>query len=565
LYLSSVFPIRGTGVIPPDAVYSSPIVNESLSASQSESNPGERIITVTLMIGVILVMVAALTHKVFELDRYFVPKELVLNGAGLIIAVVLAFRARVLRVDVVDGLLAVFLIWSLTSALFATNHWLAQRAIGVSLSSALVFWGARRVSSPRSRHLLLGACSLAAIVVAVTSLAQAYGLECDWFTLARAPGGTLGNRNFVAHVVAVALPSSVWCVLAAKRPASAFAWSMGVGILAATLVLSRSRAAYLAVALTLVISLLLVLAARKYWKESLVGGRLARLLLVVTLGGTIAVILPNTLEWKSDSPYLDSARNVVDYESGSGRGRIAQYRNSLEIFKADPIFGAGPGNWPVRYPKFAPGGDPSLADNGMTANPWPSSDWVAFISERGALAAVSLLAVFAVFFFASLRRWRELANHEQVLMKIALAGTVVATMVVSAFDAVLLLPAPAFLVWLMAGAATANRDGVNTVDLASGRWRHVRIAAVALAAISVARSATQVMAMSNVGTGERTAGWVAAARLDPGSYRINQRIADIYANRGQCARARPYARQALSLFPNSPPARRTARRCGIRR
>jgi hypothetical protein len=138
-------------------------------------------------------------------------------------------------------------------------------------------------------------------------------------------------------------------------------------------------------------------------------------------------------------------------------------------------------------------------------------------------------------------------------------------MVVSAFDAVLLLPASAFLVWLMIGAATATPRKPNAVALDSGRWRYVRIVVVALAVLAVARSATQVMAMSKVGTGGRTAGWVAAARLDPGSYRINQRLADIYASRGQCSRARPYSRQALSLFPNSPPARRTARRCGIRR
>jgi O-antigen ligase len=541
-------------------------VTEDFTAPPAQSSsPGERIIALTLLLGVVAVMLAALSYKVFELDRYFVPKELVLNVAALIIAAVLAFRVRMLRVDVVDGLLAVYLLWSALSALFATNHWLAQRAIGVSLSSALVFWGARRVSSPGLQRFLLGACVFAAVLVAATSLAQAYGVESEWFTLARAPGGTLGNRNFVAHIVAISLPFAVWCVLAAKRPVAAFGWSMGVGILFATLVLSRSRAAYLAVALTLVISIPLVLVSRRYWKSTLVGGRLARLLLVTTLGGIIAVIVPNTLEWKSNSPYLDSARNVVDYESGSGRGRVAQYQNSLDIVKADPIFGAGPGNWPVRYPKFAPGGDPSLADNGMTANPWPSSDWVAFVSERGAVAAVSLLAVFAVFFFCSLRKWRELHGPEQVLMRIALAGTVVATMVVSAFDAVLLLPASAFLVWLMAGAATAGMPASTTVNLADGKWRHVRLVVMTIAAMSAIRSATQVAAMSNVGTGGRTAGWIAAARLDPGSYRIHQRLADIYANRGQCANARPYARQALDLFPNSPPARRTARRCGIRR
>ena len=135
------------------SVYSSPIVTADPQALRGESPTGERLVAAVLTVGVILVMLAALSYKVFELDRYFVPKELVLNIAALIIGAVLAFRVRVLRVDIVDSLLAVYLLWSALSALFATNPWLAQRAIGVSLSSALVFWGARRVAShpcPRS-------------------------------------------------------------------------------------------------------------------------------------------------------------------------------------------------------------------------------------------------------------------------------------------------------------------------------------------------------------------------------------------------------------------------------
>jgi hypothetical protein len=332
-------------------------------------------------------------------------------------------------------------------------------------------------------------------------------------------------------------------------------------VLVATLVLSRSRAAWLATIAFIVITAIPFLAARKYWKDTPAGGRLARILLAAFLGGTVAVIIPNTLEWNSDSPYLDSARKVVDYSSGSGRGRVAQYRNSLKIVKADPLLGAGPGNWPVKYPKYAPGGDKSLAESGMTANPWPSSDWVAFVSERGAIATVCLLAVFALLFFGALRKWRELSGYDAVLLRIALAGTVITTSIVSAFDAVLLLPAPAFLAWMIFGAAAPARTSPVNLPGIKGRERTVAAVLTALLVIGVIRSTSQILAMTAVGTGGRTSGWVSGARLDPGSYRIQQRTAELYANRGQCSKARPYIRRAVGLFPNSPPARRLARRC----
>jgi O-antigen ligase len=524
-------------------------------------NRVDRAAAVILCAGVIAVMLVALVFKVFELDRYFVPKELVMNVAALVAAGLFLTRGNYRASDIIDALLIAFLAWSILSGIFAGNHWVAQRAIALSLSSAVIFWTARSAAEAGLQKILLVAASAATVIVAGTSLAQAYGVETDYFTLARSPGGTLGNRNFIAHIVAIGLPITLWCAVAAKRSISALVGSLAVAVLVATLVLSRSRAAWLATIAFIVITAIPFLAARKYWKDTPAGGRLARILLAAFLGGTVAVIIPNTLEWNSDSPYLDSARKVVDYSSGSGRGRVAQYRNSLKIVKADPLLGAGPGNWPVKYPKYAPGGDKSLAESGMTANPWPSSDWVAFVSERGAIATVCLLAVFALLFFGALRKWRELSGYDAVLLRIALAGTVITTSIVSAFDAVLLLPAPAFLAWMIFGAAAPARTSPVNLPGIKGRERTVAAVLTALLVIGVIRSTSQILAMTAVGTGGRTSGWVSGARLDPGSYRIQQRTAELYANRGQCSKARPYIRRAVGLFPNSPPARRLARRC----
>src|SRR4026207_2112317 len=102
---------------------------------------------VLLQFGMLAVMLAALPYRPFELDRFFVPKELVLHAVAVVFAVVLVIRRRTIQIDIVDALTALFLIWSAASALFATNHWLAQRALGVSVSSAFVFWGARRIGA----------------------------------------------------------------------------------------------------------------------------------------------------------------------------------------------------------------------------------------------------------------------------------------------------------------------------------------------------------------------------------------------------------------------------------
>jgi hypothetical protein len=48
-------------------------------------------------------------------------------------------------------------------------------------------------------------------------------------------------------------------------------------------------------------------------------GRGPLLLVVAALAAVAAVRLPNALDWRSDSPYLDSARDVVNYREGADR------------------------------------------------------------------------------------------------------------------------------------------------------------------------------------------------------------------------------------------------------
>src|SRR4051812_1320981 len=289
-----------------------------------------------------------------------------------------------------------------------------------------------------------------------------------------------------------------------------------------------------------------MIASRKYWREEAhIGGRFARFTLAAVIGGMVAIVLPNTLNWNSDSPYLDSARGMVDYKKGSGRGRVAQYRNSLHMATSNPVFGVGPGNWPVQYVRFAPSNDRSLTDDGTTANPWPSSDWVAFISERGVIPTIALLSALLVLFFRALRRWGDLENPDAVLAQCVLAGTIIGTLAVSAFDAVLLLAAPAFIVWSVLGATSGIRKPPRQLAVPPSALGIGSIVLLLVTLLSTARSIAQTVAVTSVGRGGLTAGWVTGAMWDPGSYRINLRVAELYARRGHCSMARGYARRAV--------------------
>src|ERR1044071_7175821 len=94
----------------------------------------ERIALVLLSVAAVAIVLAAAPYKTFDLDRYFVPKELVLNTSALIAAWLCISRCQCATLSLVDVLLAAFLVTGVVSAIFAPNLWVAERALAISFS-----------------------------------------------------------------------------------------------------------------------------------------------------------------------------------------------------------------------------------------------------------------------------------------------------------------------------------------------------------------------------------------------------------------------------------------------
>lgn len=191
----------------------------------------------------------------------------------------------------------------------------------------------------------------------------------------------------------------------------------------------------------------------------------------------------------------------------------------------------------------------------MPTNPWPSSDWVAFLTERGVIGAALLLAVFGAIGLTALRRLRA-EDPTEARRALALLGVLTATLATGAFDAVLLLAPPTLIVWATLGLLmpSTGRAGELPVPL---RTRLVPLVALFLIA-GVVRSVGQVRAIAVAGPGWPVERLERASRMDPGSYRLHLMI----AQRVGCTRAKPHAVAAARLFPALPAPKRRLEACG---
>jgi hypothetical protein len=294
--------------------------------------------------------------------------------------------------------------------------------------------------------------------------------------------------------------------------------------------------------------------------------RLVVLLLMAGGGVAASLLVPNTLRWKSDNPYAETATGLVNYQEGSGKGRLVQWTNSGRMALEHPLLGVGPGNWNVAYPRYAGPRDPSMdrGEPGTTSNPWPSSDWVAMAAERGPAALLLLVLGFLGLAGTAWRGMRAARDADEGQQALALMATLAAVAVVGAFDAVLLLGLPTLLVWASLGALSAGAEERWILSVRAPARLLGMLALLLIGGAAVAKSAAQVGAMAVFDGASGRAAMDRAARLDPGSYRIRLAAARANTGRANCERRREHALAARALLPEAAAAKALRTTCGRR-
>jgi O-antigen ligase len=418
----------------------------------------------------------------------------------------------------------------------ATSPAIALRACSLELAVTVLFLTGR-AGGARARTLLLASVVLAALGVALVALAEGFGLLRELSRAGRTPGSTLGQRNMVAHLLALALPGAWWLAATGRHAALCWLGALGSACLPAALVLTRSRAGWLAGS-----AALLSFVPLWCWQTRTSGSRerlAIGLPLVCSVGAVLLVcLLPVRLAWNTSTPYADTLSRLGESETGSGAGRLAQQRASLELVALHPWLGAGPGNWMVEYPRVAPARELARRGHGfLHTGRLPNSDWIALLTERGLVAALCALALgVAVCLAARAQTWLA-----------PVGATACALLVVGALDAVLQLPAPACLVALLF-ACGAPRKPASRAFAAVSR---LLSAGLCLLLVGTTWGATQralgLWARTRPGGG--FAAMESAVRCNGADLFARFMLAEAYVLKGDCTHARPHVAALQQLLP----------------
>ncbi|HET8622795.1 MAG TPA: O-antigen ligase family protein [Gemmatimonadales bacterium] len=515
------------------------------------------------LLGLGLVVCIGIAARGFLLgsDRFFYPKEFAFQLFALSAAVAALERAGPLRFTRLDLLLAAFLGWSAIAAIDAPNIWWAYNAVAVSAAGLVVYWVTRSLRDQGYERAVLGIVSIAVVIVALAALLEAYG-AFDVSHGNRSPGGVLGNRNQMAHILVLGTPTLLLFAIGVRRRVFVSLTALAIIPITMALVLSRSRGAWLGGFAMLALVVVTLPLSGRALREAVSIRRAALWIGAAGIGILLALQLPNALRWTSKTPYLSSLKALVEYESGSGRGRLLQYSNTIRMIRDHPILGVGPANWSVAYASYAPPHDPShKPDDVVPVWRYPSGEWIGTVSEVGLPGAAMLLIAGCVFMREAWKRLRRRADSHAVLRGLTLACTLIALGCIGLVDPIIRTPAGGFLVFVVLGVFAPQPDAWLTIRQL-GRNRMFRIACLVLGmGMGLALSGRQLAAGLMYGRQATPLQLTRAVAIHPGDYRAHALLAKAWVERDRCDLARPHIDRARRLFPSATLPRRLRMQC----
>lgn len=500
-------------------------------------------------LGVVLASfgVAVSPDALHGFDRHVLPKEALLHVAALVVSWFALGRER--QRDAVDVAASGFCALTFLSGVLAQNPWIAFRSFALTLSASVVFRAARVLAGAKHTTALCVVLTVGGVSCSLPALLEAFDVIDGWSTVGRAPSGTFGNRNAMAHAVALTLPATVYTVLRARTWPARVAAAFGLSLLVAAVTMSRCRAAWLGIAAAAALALVFSLTMHGWWRTRAVR-RLPWVGLAVAFGVGVA-LLPNDLRWKSNTPYADSVRSFLPGPTAGLERRVAQASFTLDMAKDAPLFGVGPGNFRVYAPKYAASATARTAGPEQTITRLPNNDWLGVWAERGSLAVVCLLALAVAIARAF---WRALPEERAHVVLGCVTGALLLPM--AWFDAVLTQAVPVTFVAVGLGAVLPIMPRPSA-RLSAAPWFTAAMAFAALVRVGLQLWAGHLYAARPL-TLERL---TTSAELDPANEPLQRDLAELWIGRGDCERALPYIERLRAYYPHDKSTERVSNKC----
>ena len=301
------------------------------------------------------------------------------------------------------------------------------------------------------------------------------------------PSATFGFRNVTAGYLVTALPLAALGIFAPGSDGKRLVSLAGTTLMGVLLVYTRTRGAWLGLAVGSGVIVALSLSAQPLRTHLAASLRsvtmlrrwgLALLILMACYAATRSENSSDAAIQRFDEQKTSALTTLQStFDVGSGRGRLTFWRNTLDLIRDHPVLGVGLDNWEYVYPPY----DRGMRITAHSEPARPHNDLLWITSEIG---LVGLLVYVWLLLQAGKGAWEasRASDPTRALLGIACAGSLAAFTVHGFFSFPKEQPATVLLFWTaLTGLAIARRkDDHRTIWIP--RWMGSLTAAVCLLA-----------------------------------------------------------------------------------
>lgn len=504
---------------------------------------------VTLSSGMLLTAVLFGRLPLIGGDNFYLPKLLSFTVTGFLAGALRLTEIEKLHWEPIDACLVIVVALGAVSSIWAINAAYAGAALGGLSACVLTYWTTRSLGAHGYGNILIKSVVFAVGIVMLASLVEVY--TSLRFSV-QVPGGLLGNRNRVAHLIVISAPLLVQRTLA-QETSQQFGWGLWLCTLGgATVLLSRSRAAWLVTIIILFCSIVMLLVRRCRGRQgprpSVV--RLVLISLAILCGVLGSVLVPNRLQWTTRTPFRDSWVSLLEYRAGSGAGRLREHEGTVRMINSHPILGVGPGNWRVNYPRFAVEGERTVTTDVLPVRNHALGEWIGATAERGMPSMLFGLVAIMLLLTRYARVSNGLDNGNRSKSDVGLL-TLIAVLALGLFEPVVSVPLLGLIIAVIVGVTAPGASNHSTLQM-RGATRTLSVLTMLLAGLYFsAGRAKELAAAILYGRSDSVEAAMLAVRIAPGDFRaqlfLGQRLGEV----GRCVDARAHFDFARDLFPTA--------------
>lgn len=444
----------------------------NLIPSKIKSSIWDEGIFVILIMMVILVPVVFYPYSipVFAPAKDLVFQLLSLFGFVLLILKYINTRNPVWTKSALDKPILIYLLFGFLSLIWSVNIYNSILALPLFLVGPILYFIiTKSINKQKKIEILLRIIIVVGTCMGAYGILQYLGIDFEFWVGnldRRQVFGLFGNVNYFAEYIILPLSLTIGLILSEEKTFLRIFLLSALIIMSTALFLTFTRGSYLAIAITVPVTLFLYYrSAVSEFKKQRYKKFALYLLLLLIIALTI-IYIPHPLNQRETT--LGRLRHRITIESlTSGNPvlrRVATWKFTWMMIEERPLLGSGIGTYGYQSLKyqadfFAQGENRDIYPHGYAVQ--AHNEYLQIWSELGIFGLLIFLFILFTYYRNMLKHFRKLKEKHKTIA-ISLAGGITAVLVDALFGFPLQLAASLSLFWLFIGLTVVQITIANS-------------------------------------------------------------------------------------------------------